>query len=51
MEIGTFQDMQTYETAPLRLLARLLEEAGDKRRATELRERARASPHRVPADG
>jgi hypothetical protein len=40
-----------YETAPLRLLARLLEEAGDTARADALRERARASPHRVPADG
>lgn len=40
-----------YETAPLRLLARLLEEAGDAARAAELRARARASPHRVPADG
>jgi predicted Zn-dependent protease len=40
-----------YETAPLRLLARLLSEAGDTERAAELRERARASPHRVPADG
>lgn len=40
-----------YETAPFRLLARLLSEAGDRERATELRERARASPHRVPADG
>ena len=40
-----------YETAPLRLLARLLSEAGDVQRAAELRERARASPHRVPADG
>lgn len=40
-----------YETAPLRLLARLLEEAGDTTRAAELRARARASPHRVPADG
>jgi len=40
-----------YETAPLRLLARLLSEAGDAARAAELRARARASPHRVPADG
>ncbi|VTS07566.1 tetratricopeptide repeat protein [Tuwongella immobilis] len=40
-----------YETAPLRLLARLLEQAGDAARASELRERARASPHRVPANG
>ena len=40
-----------YETAPLRLLARLLEEAGEPGRAAELRARARASPHRVPADG
>jgi tetratricopeptide (TPR) repeat protein len=40
-----------YETAPLRLLARLLSEAGDVQRAAELRARARASPHRVPADG
>jgi tetratricopeptide (TPR) repeat protein len=39
-----------YETAPLRLLARLLEQAGDTERAAELRARARASPHRVPAD-
>jgi predicted Zn-dependent protease len=39
-----------YETAPLRLLARLLEQAGDAERAAELRARARASPHRVPAD-
>jgi tetratricopeptide (TPR) repeat protein len=40
-----------YETAPLRLLAELLSAAGDTMRAAELRERARASPHRVPADG
>lgn len=40
-----------YETAPLRLLAELLSEAGDAGRAAELRERARASPHRTPADG
>jgi tetratricopeptide (TPR) repeat protein len=40
-----------YETAPLRLLAQLLEEAGDAGRAAELRARARASPHRKPADG
>lgn len=40
-----------YETAPLRLLARLLDEAGDTGRAEELRARARASPHRAPADG
>ena len=40
-----------YETAPMRLLARLLEERGDAGRAAELRARARASPHRVPADG
>jgi hypothetical protein len=40
-----------FETAPLRLLARLLTEAGDTARAEELRQRARASPHRVPADG
>jgi hypothetical protein len=40
-----------YETAPLRLLARLLTEVGDLDRAAELRCRALASPHRVPADG
>jgi predicted Zn-dependent protease len=40
-----------YETAPLRLLAQLMEEAGDAVRAAELRARARASPHRAPADG
>jgi hypothetical protein len=40
-----------FETAPLRLLARLLTEAGDTARAEEMRQRARASPHRVPADG
>jgi hypothetical protein len=40
-----------YETAPLRLLASLLSASGDAKRAAELRERARASPHRVPADG
>ncbi len=40
-----------YETAPLRLFARLLSEAGDMERAAQLRERGRASPHRVPADG
>jgi predicted Zn-dependent protease len=39
-----------YETAPLRLLARLLAAAGDTARAEELRAQARASPHRVPAD-
>jgi tetratricopeptide (TPR) repeat protein len=39
-----------YETAPLRLLAKLLSEGGDTKRAAELREWARASPHRVPAD-
>jgi predicted Zn-dependent protease len=39
-----------YETAPLRLLARLLDQAGDAERAADLRARARASPHRVPAD-
>lgn len=41
----------SHETAPLRLLARLLSEAGDTERANQLRERARTSPHRVPADG
>jgi predicted Zn-dependent protease len=40
-----------YETAPLRLLAQLLAEAGQSARAAELRARAHASPHRVPADG
>lgn len=40
-----------YETAPLRLLAQLLADLGDTKRAEELRERARASPHKVPADG
>jgi tetratricopeptide (TPR) repeat protein len=40
-----------FETAPLRLLARLVEQAGDPARAAALRTRARASPHRVPADG
>lgn len=40
-----------YETAPLRLLAQLLMDAGDTKRAEKLREQARASPHRVPADG
>jgi hypothetical protein len=40
-----------YETAPLRLLARLLEQMGDTERAEEPRAKARASPHRVPADG
>jgi tetratricopeptide (TPR) repeat protein len=40
-----------YETAPLRLLAQLLAEAGDVARAAELQKRALASPHRVPADG
>lgn len=40
-----------YETAPLRLLARLLEQAGNPNRAAEQRARARVSPHRVPADG
>jgi Tfp pilus assembly protein PilF len=39
-----------FETAPLRLLARLAEQAGNPARAAELRARARASPHRVPAD-
>jgi len=39
-----------YETAPLRLLAHLMDQAGDASRAEELRTRARASPHRVPAD-
>jgi len=39
-----------YETAPLRLLANLLEQAGDTARAAELRALARASPHRVAAD-
>jgi predicted Zn-dependent protease len=39
-----------YETAPLRLLARLLDQTGDPERAADLRARARASPHRVPAD-
>jgi hypothetical protein len=39
-----------HETAPLRLLARLLDAAGNPRRAAELRARARASPHRVLAD-
>jgi predicted Zn-dependent protease len=40
-----------YETAPLRLLAGLLDQVGYEGRAAELRKRARASPHRVPADG
>jgi predicted Zn-dependent protease len=40
-----------YETAPLRLLARLLDERGEHKRAEDLRARARASPHKVPADG
>jgi tetratricopeptide repeat protein len=40
-----------YETDPIRLLARLLAEAGKSERAAELVARARASPHRVPADG
>jgi hypothetical protein len=40
-----------YETAPLRILARLLFESGETDRAAKLREQARASPHRVPADG
>jgi Tetratricopeptide repeat len=40
-----------YETAPLRLLAQLLCEAGEVQRAAEVAARARASPHRVPADG
>lgn len=40
-----------YETAPLRLLARLLEQAGEVGRAAALRAQARASAHRVPADG
>ncbi len=40
-----------HETAPLRLLAELLSTVGDAGRAEELRQRARASPHRVPADG
>jgi hypothetical protein len=38
------------ETAPLRVLARLLDEAGNVQRAAELRARARSSPHRVPTD-
>jgi tetratricopeptide (TPR) repeat protein len=40
-----------YETAPLRLLAKLLADAGDTKRSEQLRARARASPHMVPADG
>jgi tetratricopeptide (TPR) repeat protein len=39
-----------YETAPLRVLARLLADAGELERARELAARACASPHRVPAD-
>jgi predicted Zn-dependent protease len=39
-----------YETAPLRLLARLLADAGKTERACELAARALASPHKVPAD-
>jgi hypothetical protein len=39
-----------YETAPLRVLARLLAEAGELQRARELVARACASPHKVPAD-
>jgi len=34
-----------YETAPLRLLARLLADVGEPERAAELMARARASPH------
>lgn len=39
-----------YETAPLRLLARLLAEVGERERARQLVARACASPHRAPAD-
>lgn len=48
---GHVTSFARYETAPLRLLARLLEQAGDAGRAAALWEQARASPHRVPADG
>jgi hypothetical protein len=43
-------DYACYETAPLRLLARLLADAGQTARARELVARACASPHRCPAD-
>ena len=39
-----------FETAPLRLLAQLLADAGEMGRACELATRALASPHNVPAD-
>lgn len=39
-----------YETAPLRVLARLLADAGEWKRARELSVRACTSPHKVPAD-
>ena len=38
------------ETAPMRVLARLYDEAGETAQAEEMRKRARASKHRVPAD-
>ncbi|HEX5160629.1 MAG TPA: tetratricopeptide repeat protein [Steroidobacteraceae bacterium] len=38
------------ETAPMRTLARLYDEAGAPEKAAEMRRRARASPHKVPAD-
>lgn len=38
------------ETAPMRLLARLYDEAGQKEKSEALRQRARASRHKVPAD-
>ena len=40
-----------FETAPIRLLARLLANAGNESRAADLRRLARASQHKVPADG
>ena len=39
-----------HETAPMRLLARLYEQAGDKDKAEAMRKRARASRYKVPAD-
>jgi Tfp pilus assembly protein PilF len=39
-----------YETAPLRVLARLFADSGELEQARELARRACASPHKVPAD-
>ena len=47
---GRVTKYAVHETAPMRLLARLYDEAGKPAEAEKLRERARKSKYRVPAD-